>query len=73
MVFSVKKFMHYLIFNPVVFFVNHMAIDYLVNKANLSGRLARWVLLLAEFDYTVEYKPGRMHLQTDHLSRCHQK
>ena len=31
--------------------------------------LARWVLLLEEFDYTVEYKPRRMHLRADHLSR----
>ena len=52
--------------NLVVFFVDLMAIKYLLNKAELSGRLARWVLLLKEFDYTVEYKPGRMHLQTDH-------
>ena len=36
-------------------FVDHIAIKYLVNKAELSGRLARWVLLLSEFDYTVEY------------------
>ena len=50
-------------------FVDHMAIKYLVNKAELSGRLARWVLLLQEFDYTVEYKPGRMHLQANHFSR----
>ena len=69
MVFSVKKFHHYLVCNPVIFFLDHMAIKYLVNKAELSGRLPRWVLLLEEFDYTVEYKPGRMHLQTDHLSR----
>jgi hypothetical protein len=62
MVFSVKKFMHYIMYNPVVFFVDHMAIKYLVNKAELSRRLARWVLLLEDFDYTVEYKPGRMHL-----------
>ena len=73
MVFSVKKFRHYLMCNPVVFFVDHMAIKYLVNKAELSGRLARWVLLLEEFDYTVEYKPGRMHLQADHLSRLSEK
>lgn len=46
-----------------------MAIKYLVNKAELNGRLVRWVSLLEEFDYTVEYKPGRMHLQVDHLSR----
>jgi hypothetical protein len=30
-------------------------------------------LLLEEFDYTVEYKSGRMHLQTDHLSRLSDK
>ena len=27
------------------------------------------MLLLEEFDYTVEYKSGRMHLQADHLFR----
>jgi hypothetical protein len=58
MVFSVKKFCHYLLANKVVFFVDHMAIKYLVNKPDLSGRLARWVLLFQEFDYMVEYKPG---------------
>ena len=62
MMFSVKKFRNYLMCNLVVFFVDHMTIKYLVNKAELSGRLARWVLLLEEFDYAVEYKPDRMHL-----------
>ena len=69
MVFSVKKFRHYVICNPMVFFVEHMAIKYLVNKPELSGRLARLVFLLEEFDYTMEYKSGHMHLQADHLSR----
>lgn len=69
MVFLVKKLRHYLICNPLVFFVDHMAIKFLVNKSELNGRLARWVLLLEEFDYKIVYKPGRMHLQADHLSR----
>ena len=69
MIFSVKKFRHYLLLNPVRFYVDHIAIRYLVNKPDLSGRLARWVLLLEEFDYQVEYKPGKMHKQADHLSR----
>lgn len=43
MVSSVKKFCHYLVCNPVVFFVNHIAIKYLINKAELSERLARWL------------------------------
>lgn len=43
-------------------------IKFMVNKAKLSGRLAKLVLLWKEFNYTVEYKPCRMHLQGDHLS-----
>jgi hypothetical protein len=46
-----------------------MTIKFLVNKPELNGRLTRWILLLEEFDYTLEYKPRRMHLQADHLSR----
>lgn len=69
MVFLAKKFRHYLLSNKVVFYVDHMAIKYLVNKPELSGRLARWVLLLQEFDYTVEYKPGSVHKEADHMSR----
>ena len=64
MVFSVNKFRHYLMCNLVIFFVDHMAIKYLVNKAELSGRLARWILLLDEFNYTIKYKSGRMHFKS---------
>ncbi len=64
MVFNVKKFRHYLLLNLMVFFVDHMALRYLVNKLDLSGRLVRWIFLLKEFDYTMEYKPGHMHKQS---------
>jgi hypothetical protein len=46
-----------------------MALRYLVNKLDLSGRLTCWIILLEEFDYIVEYKLGHMHKQVDHLSR----
>lgn len=66
-------FQHYFLCNPVIFFVDHVAIKFLVNKPEPSGRLARWVLLLEKLDFTVEYKPGRVHLQADHLSRVSDK
>jgi hypothetical protein len=69
MIFSVKKYRHYLLMNQVVFFVDHNAIIYLVNKPELSGRLVHWMLLLTKFDYTVQYKPRKKHLQADHLFR----
>jgi hypothetical protein len=49
--------------------VNHMALRYIVNKPDLSGRLARWVLFLTEFHYIVKCKPGSLHKQADHLSQ----
>lgn len=52
-----------------IFFVDHVAIRYLVNKPELNCRLARCVLLLSVFDYIVQYKPNKMHRQIDCLSR----
>ena len=67
--FLAKEFRNYLICTSIIFFVDHMAIKYIVNKAELSGRLTRWLLILEAFDYSVEYESRRMHLQADHLSR----
>jgi hypothetical protein len=61
MVFSVKKFRHYLLMNLIVFFVDHMALRYIINKPDLSGRLVHWVLLLTKFDYIIKYKLGSLH------------
>lgn len=34
-----------------------------------SRRLAQWRLRLAEFDFTIEYRPDRAHVTSDALSR----
>ncbi len=34
-----------------------------------STRIQRWALLLRAYDYTIAYKPGRDHANTDTLSR----
>ena len=73
MVFYVKIYRHYLLLGKVVIFVDHMTLRYLVNKPNLNGRIYRWIFLLQEFDYKVEYKPEKMHVQADHLSRISER
>ena len=69
MIFALEKFRHYLLGNKVVFHVDHQALLFLVNKPKLEGRLARWMLLLQEFDYTVVHTPGNQHAVADYLSR----
>jgi hypothetical protein len=45
-----------------------MALVYLVNKPQVSGIIARWLLFL-EYDFIVVYKPGKTHVVANVLSR----
>ncbi|OAE18863.1 hypothetical protein AXG93_1274s1000 [Marchantia polymorpha subsp. ruderalis] len=69
MVYSCKKFRHNLICYEFVFHVDRYALQHLVKKADLSGRIAKWVLLLQEFTYTVQTRKGVHHKKADYLSR----
>ncbi len=69
MVFSLHKFIHYLLGNKFVFYVNHMALVYLVNKPHVQGRIARWLLLFLKYDFIVVYKLSRIQVVVDALSR----
>ena len=53
MIYAVKKFCHYLFANKLVFFTDHQALLYLVNKTCNIGRIVRWFIILLEFDFTL--------------------
>ena len=63
-----KKFWHYLLANKFVFFTDHQALLYLVNKPCNTGRIVRWFIILLEFFFTVVVKKGKNHQRADHLS-----
>jgi len=46
MVFALQKFKHYLLGNKFVFYVDHMALVYLVNKPHVSRRVARYMVVI---------------------------
>ena len=48
---------------------DHEPLRWILNIAEPSGRLARWRLRLAEFDFEVQYRPGRQHNLADGMSR----
>ena len=40
-----------------------------MTQPNLSKRQARWLDFLAEFDFIVDYRPGKSNVVADALSR----
>jgi hypothetical protein len=54
--YVLHKFRHYLLENKFVFYVNHMALLYLIKKRQLSSQIVRW-LLFSRYDFSVVYKP----------------
>ena len=69
MIYTCKKFRHYLLGYRIVFHTDHDSLKYLVNKPELSGQIARWILLLQEFNYEVVVKAGKANANADYLSR----
>ena len=69
MIYAVKKFRYYLLANKFIFFVNHQALLYLVNKPCATGQIVRWFVILLEFYFEVAVRKGSMHQRADHLSR----
>ena len=52
-----------------MFHVDHAALLYLVEKQALTGKLARWMLLLQEFEFTIQHRPGTQRAIADYLSK----
>ena len=53
MVFVLQKYQNYLLDNPFIFYIDHQALKYLVNKPLHHGRIYRWILLFQEFKFEV--------------------
>jgi hypothetical protein len=48
---------------------DHHSLRWVLNLSDAQGRLARWRLRLLEFDFEVEYSPGKEHKVADPMSR----
>jgi len=66
---GLQHFRHYLVGATVIFRTDHYSLKWLRTFKRREGILARWIETLAEFDYTVEHRPGRLHSNADGLSR----
>ncbi|POM72550.1 Pol protein, partial [Phytophthora palmivora] len=54
---------------PFVIYTDHASFRTATNSPHLSQRMARWLSFFAEYNFRVEYKPGKLNVLADALSR----
>ena len=66
---SLKVKRHYLLGVNFKIEIDHQSLRYLSTQPNLSRRQCRWMELLQEFDFYMEYVKGKENVVADGLSR----
>ncbi|KAG2797770.1 hypothetical protein PC113_g21565 [Phytophthora cactorum] len=70
MKYALAKFRVYLLGSrPFVVYTDHASLRTAVKSPHISQRMARWLSVFAEYDFRVEYKPERLNVVADALSR----
>ena len=74
LVFGVKKFHQYIYGRHFSLVTDHKPLESLFNEKKATqpmaaGRIQRWALTLASYNYSIEYKPGPEQANADALSR----
>lgn len=67
-IFGIKKFEPYLYGRKFVLHTDHHSLKWLMSINDPSGRLARWSLLVQQYDFEIQHRPGTAHANADALS-----
>lgn len=68
-VWGIKHIRCFLYGTPFQVITDHRPLSWLRNLKDPSSRLARWALLLSEYEYEIIHRPGKQHGNADFLSR----
>ncbi|POM79140.1 LOW QUALITY PROTEIN: Putative retroelement [Phytophthora palmivora] len=70
MKYALAKFkVHLLGPRPFVIYTDHASLQTATTSPHLSQRMARWLSFFAEYNFHAEYKPGKLNVLADALSR----
>ena len=68
-IYAFKQFRQYLLGQKTYLYTDHQPLMYLRDIRNVTGRLARWSLALAEYDIEIKYRRGESNKNADFMSR----
>jgi hypothetical protein len=68
-VYAVQKFRYYLWGQRFELIIDCNSMEWLTTTAKQRNKLARWSLLLAEYDFAITHRPGKDNTVPDLLSR----
>ena len=54
---------------PIKVLTDHKALEYFMSTKKLTRRQARWALDLANYNFEIEYQPGKANIKADALTR----
>jgi len=69
MVFALKRWRHYLYGARFEVFSEHKSLKYLFDKKELNKRQRRWMEFLKDYDFELQYNPGKANVVADALSK----
>ena len=69
MIFALKNWRHFLFGETCEIFTDHKSLKYLFSQNKLNMRQKRWIELLKDCDYIIQYHLGKTNVIADALSR----
>ena len=64
-----EKFQHYLVGKKFKLRTDHASLRWLRSFKEPEGQVARWLEVLDTYDFELEHRPGKKHINADALSR----
>ena len=68
--FFIEYFRQYLLGRRFVVRSDHQSLVWLFRLKEPRGKIARWIEILSQYDFSIQYRPGKSQGHCDALSRC---
>ena len=64
-----EKLSYYLLGREFALVTDHAPLKWMANNKDMNARITRCSLHLQDFKFTVEHRAGKLHVNTDAMSR----